>query len=191
MCQLWTIVQLLQAWLSWLRLWLLPADAAVILWLAIQMTADGKRRKAFAEYKLIFPSASDTVDHLQHTMVFGSVRSQTLQKLMFINFMVVEPRSPLHQELAKIHNECNLSRAKRSEDLEAKDLVYYLKPEHVMNLIGCNKRTAVEYVEVIKSFYTLPMFLSSEVNRRQLEDEGSHIMTNTQGLHRCESIIQQ
>ena len=84
------------------------------------MTADGKRRKAFAEYKLIFPSASDTVDHLQHTMVFGSVRSQTLQKLMFINFMVVEPRSPLHQELPKIHNECNLSRAKRSEDLEAK-----------------------------------------------------------------------
>ena len=41
-----------------------------------------------------------------------------------------------------------------------------------MNLIGCNKRTAVEYVEVIKSFYTLPMFLSLEVNRRQLEDEG-------------------
>lgn len=137
-----------------------------------QGQADQERRKAFAEHKLIFPATTDAVNELQHTMSFGSVRSQVLQKLMFINFMLCEYRSPLHYELAKIHNECELSRAREPEHLEAKQLVCYLKPEHVMKLIGCNKRTAVEYVEVIKSFHTVPMCVGLEVQRRRLEEEG-------------------
>jgi hypothetical protein len=130
-----------------------------------------KSRKAYSGHKLIFPSTTDSVNTLQHTMVFGSVRSGVLQKLMFINFMICEYRSPLHYELTKIYNDCNLS-ASAPERLDSKELVHYLKPEHVMKLIGCNRRTAVEYIEVIQSFYSIPMCVSLEVNRRELEKEG-------------------
>jgi hypothetical protein len=50
--------------------------------------------------------------------------------------------------------------------------VDYLKPEHVMKLIGCNKRTAVEYIEVIQSFYSIPMCIGLESRREELEKEG-------------------
>src|SRR5215212_5408909 len=63
-------------------------------------------RKAFAEHKLIFPSTTDSVNKLQHTLTFGSIRSGVLQKLVFIHFMVGEYRSPLHKELTKMYNEC-------------------------------------------------------------------------------------
>jgi hypothetical protein len=137
-----------------------------------QRQADQKRRKAFAGHKLIFPTTTDPVNEITHEMVFGSIRSQVLQKLMFVNFMMCEYRSPLHHELTKIRNECETRHARSAEETDGKELVYYLKPEHVMKLIGCSRRTAVEYVEVIKSFYTMPSFLGLELERMRLEKEG-------------------
>jgi hypothetical protein len=78
-----------------------------------QNQADQKRRKAFAGHKLIFPSTTDAVNEIQHEMVFGSIRSQVFQKLLFVDFMMRDSKSPLHLELSKIYRECNLKNADR------------------------------------------------------------------------------
>ena len=41
-----------------------------------------------------------------------------------------------------------------------------------MKLIGCNRRTAVEYVEVLQHFRGIPEYVGLEVSRMQLEEEG-------------------
>ncbi len=116
--------------------------------------------------------SSSMISKYGYTLVIGSVRSGVFQKLLFVDFMITDPKSPLHLELSKIYRECNLKYAD-SKDFDPKELEYYLKPEHVMKLIGCNRRTAIEYIEVLNYFrgkFSHGTVL--DIHRQKLEDEG-------------------
>lgn len=75
----------------------------------------------------------------------GSIRSKVLQKLVLLWFLVVSGyASPLYQELetrvvAKGLPAC------------ASNRLYSLTPGDVMPLIGCSRRTAIEYIQALRT----------------------------------------
>lgn len=95
-----------------------------------------------AKHKLAI--SNPTAEKFIHKHYFRSIRNKVLQKLvlLFCNFWLSREQ-PLYQEITKRLNEQGLSN-------DLCNIVYELKPEDVMPIIGCSKRTAVEYIQALR-----------------------------------------
>ena len=90
------------------------------------------------------------VEEYIHKRVFKSIRSKSLQKLLLVWFLLLDPKHMGHGDL------CDLL-GKRAEEDDHKpflrrslDLASYLRSEDVMMILNCSKRTAIDYIQTIQ-----------------------------------------
>ena len=89
-----------------------------------------------------------------HKRVFKSIRSKSLQKLLLVWFLLLDPKDMGHGDL------CDLLRKRAKEDghkpflRRSLDLASYLKPEDIMIILNCSKRTAIDYIQTIQFLVT-------------------------------------
>jgi hypothetical protein len=93
-----------------------------------------RRNKAFGWMKMIQVS----------NLIPASIKNKTLRKLAILNFLFfysyeMESAKPIIKRLG----EKGLSYRKAN-------IAYVLKPEDVMSSLGCNKRTAKQYIDLLK-----------------------------------------
>jgi len=89
-----------------------------------------------------------------HKRVFKSIRSKSLQKLLLVWFLLLDPQHMGHGDL------CDLLRERAKKDdhkpflQRSLDLASYLQPEDVMIILNCSKRTAIDYLQTIQYLVT-------------------------------------
>jgi hypothetical protein len=90
------------------------------------------------------------VEEYIHKHVFKSIRSKSLQKLLLVWFLLLDPKDMGHGDL------CDLLRKRAKGDdhkpflRRSLDLASYLKSEDVMIILNCSKRTAIDYIQTIQ-----------------------------------------
>ena len=98
-----------------------------------------------------------------HTFVFGSVRNRILQKLLLVDYMI-KNSSWIRKELIeryKDHNRYDPELLVRKfgysgieENLEPYELMHYLGPVDIMKILGCSRRTAVQYKDALDHIHS-------------------------------------
>ena len=94
------------------------------------------------------------VEEYIHKRIFKSIRSKSLQKLLLVWFLLLDPKHRGHGDL------CEMLRKRAKEDdhkpflRRSLDLASYLKPEDVMIILNCSKRTAIDYIQTIQYLVT-------------------------------------
>ena len=97
------------------------------------------------------------------TMAFGSVRNRFLQKLLLVDYMM-KNSTWIRKELIeryKDHNRCDPELLIRKfgcsgieENLEPSELMHYLGPTDIMKILGCSRRTAVQYKDALDRLHS-------------------------------------
>jgi hypothetical protein len=104
----------------------------------------GRKSKINAKHKLRLADQSN--NEMAHKYMFKSVRNQVLQKLMVIWFVwFYNSNSEGGAELIKRYEDTY-----KTEPESIGALAKCLKPEDVMETINCNRRTAIEYIQVLR-----------------------------------------
>ena len=85
-----------------------------------------------------------------------SIRSQVLQKLVYLLFWLDHPKSDLRKEIVQRLVQEYKRRLKIDESSiplrpTFDNLVYFMKIEDVCEILGCEKRTAREYLDALKA----------------------------------------
>jgi len=83
-----------------------------------------------------------------------SIRSQVLQKLVFLLFLLNFPDSFLRKEIEQRLVEEYRKRLKENKNVRPlrptfDNLVYFLRIEDVCEILGCSERTAREYLDAL------------------------------------------
>jgi hypothetical protein len=127
-----------------------------------------RSKKVYAKHKMLVIGAAgdEEANEILHKHLFKSVRNKVLQKLLLVNFVCLECKSsPIYKELWERYehknrtNENLLAWKNISNNLYPSDLLAVLKPEDVMKVIGCNRRTAAEYKDALDSIHSGHMFV--------------------------------
>jgi len=84
------------------------------------------------------------VEEYIHKHVFHSVRNRVLQKLLLLYFNLWGFETELHEKVEKRLADKKLVHDKAS-------FAYEITPEEVSEVIGCSRRTAIEYVDALKT----------------------------------------
>jgi hypothetical protein len=122
-----------------------------------------RSKKVYAKHKMLVigGAGDDEANEILHKHLFKSVRNKVLQKLLLVNFMCLECKSsPIYRELWERYknknrtNENPLAWKNINNNLYPSDLLEVLKPEDVMKVIGCNRRTATEYKDTLDSIHS-------------------------------------
>jgi hypothetical protein len=103
----------------------------------------GRKSKINAKHKLQF--VDQDTNETAHKYMFKSVRNQVLQKLMVIWYIwFYGSKSGGGAELYKRYLETY-----KSQPPNIGAVLECLKPEDVMETIGCKRRTAAEYIQAL------------------------------------------
>ena len=93
-------------------------------------------------------SRCDKTNEIFHKYVFKSVRNRVLQQLMILFYVYMyNQKSEGWKILATRYRKEVPGDTKRVHNLISR--LEYLKPEDVMQVIGCSKRTAIEYIQAL------------------------------------------
>jgi len=98
-----------------------------------------------AKHKIKLEAEAD-VEKFIHKHVFRSVRNKVLQKLLLLAFQLKWSETELYKKAAKRLAEKKLL-------LNLSNVTYELEPEDVMGIIGCSKRTAIEYIDALRYLF--------------------------------------
>lgn len=98
-----------------------------------------------AKHKIKLKAEAD-VEKFIHKHVFRSVRNKVLQKLLLLAFQLKWSKTELYKRAAK-------RLVKEKSLLNLSNIAYELKPEDVMGIIGCSKRTAIEYIDALRYLF--------------------------------------
>jgi hypothetical protein len=79
--------------------------------------------------------------------LYGSVRNKVLQKLLLLKFLLIVG-IPGYEEALRGPMERRLK--EKGLPVNDSNLVYDLKPEDIMPLIGVSRRTALEYLQALR-----------------------------------------
>lgn len=85
-----------------------------------------------------------------HKSVFKSIRCKTFQKLLLIWFLLLDPKEMGYGTL------CDRLRMRAKEDnpktilTRSLELAFHLKPEDIMEVLNCSKRTAIDYIQTVQ-----------------------------------------
>jgi hypothetical protein len=120
-----------------------------------------KRSKVSAKHKIQFKNEAHNKEY--PTFVSGSVRNKFLKKLLLVDYMI-KNSSWIRKELVeryKDHNRDNPELLVRKfgysgteDSLEPCELIHYLGPADIMKILGCNRRTAVEYKDALDCIHS-------------------------------------
>lgn len=114
----------------------------------------GRKPKVKAKHKLRLGDEESNEEF--HKYAFKSVRNKSLQKLMLVWYVFMyNSKSDAPKELMKRYREKNQS----EEPQSLGDIISMLKPEDVMRVLHCNRRTAIQYIQVLRFIRpTMDMF---------------------------------
>jgi hypothetical protein len=89
--------------------------------------------------------------HRRAENTYTQIRINPLLKLVDLHTACTDKHSPLYQELRKRYVECSpwLSGPNNPAELA----LYYLTTQDVMNLLKCNRRTALDYRQALRDIY--------------------------------------
>jgi hypothetical protein len=120
-----------------------------------------KRNKANTKRRIRFKNEAHNKKY--RTMAFGSVRNKILKKLLLVDYMI-KNSSWIHKELVeryKDHNRYDPELLVRKfgysgieENFEPCELMHYLSPVDIMKILGCSRRTAVEYKDALDHIHS-------------------------------------
>jgi hypothetical protein len=95
----------------------------------------------------IVVSEDEGLNRLWHETFTRSVRSKVLQKLILLWFNLwIDQESELHQLVKK-------RILGRGLPLVRGNFIYEVKPEEAMEILGCSKRTAIEYLNTLRILF--------------------------------------
>jgi hypothetical protein len=120
-----------------------------------------KRNKVNTTHKVRFKNEAFNKGY--RTIAFGSVRNRILQKLLLVDHMI-KNSSWIRNELIeryKDHNRYEPELLIRKfgysgieQNLEPCELMHYLSPADIMKILGCSRRTAIEYKDALDHIHS-------------------------------------
>ena len=106
---------------------------------------DISAQTGLAKHKIKLKAEAD-IEKFIHKHVFRSVRNKVLQKLLLLAFQLKWSKTGLYKTAAK-------RLVSKKLPLNLSNIAYELEPEDVMGIIGCSKRTAIEYVDALRYLF--------------------------------------